>query len=309
MNLAPIILFCYNRPKHVLQTLDALFKNDLADQSVLYIYCDGAKHGATVEQLENIEKTRAVARSKQWCKEVHIIEQKKNKGLADSIVEGVTNIVNEYGKIIVLEDDIVTSKGFLKYMNDALNIYENEKRVMHISGFMYPTESNEQTTVFLKILSCWGWATWKRAWDNFQNDVDIHIDNIKTKKQIKNFNINGHADFYDQLLANKNGSMKTWAVRWYSSWLSVGGITLFPSKTLVNNIGHDGSGDNCPIDDRFYSELADKIVVSFNNIQENITIRKQIDLFYKRMFKRSLKSYTITFIKKKVRGIIRLLKK
>ena len=140
--LAPIVLFVYNRPWHTEQTLNALMQNELADQSVLYIYADGPKENATEEQLKKIEEVRHVIRTKKWCKEVHIIESEKNKGLADSIINGVTEIVNKYGKVIVLEDDIVTSKGFLKYMNEALELYKEEDKVYHISGYMFPVKGN-----------------------------------------------------------------------------------------------------------------------------------------------------------------------
>src|SRR5438045_2537788 len=114
-DLAPIVLFVYNRPKHTRQTLEALIKNDLADKSTLFIYADGAKKNASEEQVSRIAEVRKLLREKQWCNQVHIIEAEKNKGLTNSIVEGITSIVNKYGRLIVLEDDIDVSLGFLKY--------------------------------------------------------------------------------------------------------------------------------------------------------------------------------------------------
>ena len=182
-DFAPIVLFVYNRPWHTLQTLNALMKNELADQHVLYIYSDGPKIKAANDEVKKIEEVRKLIRTKQWCKEVYIVESETNRGLADSIINGVTEIVNKHGKIIVLEDDLITSAGFLNYMNIALNLYKNEKNVMHISGYMFPTEKKLPETFFLVFTSCWGWGTWDRAWQSF----DLSARNLlsKVKKQVK----------------------------------------------------------------------------------------------------------------------------
>ncbi len=172
MNLAPIVLFVYNRPWHTEQALNALMQNELAGQSVLYIYADGPKENPGDEQLKNIEEVRKVIRWQQWCKEVIIIEADNNKGLAASIVDGVTEIVNKHEKVIVLEDDIVTSVGFLKYMNEALTLYKDDERVLEVSAFMFPIQSaGLPDTFFYNANSCWGWGTWKRAWKYYNNDA------------------------------------------------------------------------------------------------------------------------------------------
>mgnify|MGYP000394750947 CR=1 FL=1 len=151
MSLAPIVLFVYNRPQHTLKTLEALMQNELAEMSELFIFCDGPKADATKQDRQRINKVRDLVKKKNWCKKVTIRESQVNKGLADSIVAGVTEILNTYGKIIVLEDDIVTSKGFLRYMNEALDLYENEPKVMQISGFMLPSkvELEQKELLFL----------------------------------------------------------------------------------------------------------------------------------------------------------------
>lgn len=282
--LAPIVLFVYSRPEHTLQALEALSKNDLANESILYVFCDGPKESASQEFLKKIEETRGVVLSQKWCKEVHVIESDINKGLADSIVQGVTEVVNRHGKVIVLEDDLITSVGFLKYMNESLSLYEDKPEIKHISAYMYPVSIPSENIVFLKILSCWGWATWKRAWNSFEYDIDIHLSRVQSKIQIKKFDIEGHADFYGQLKANKEGWMKTWAVRWYASWMYAGGMAIFPHKTLVFNIGHDGSGDNCPPEQKFYSEPVEYIEVQVLPIVESQLSRERIDDFYKQLF-------------------------
>jgi len=141
MELAPIVVFSYNRPDHLRRTLEALAKNDLAGDSVLYVYCDGAKADATEEQRRQVAENRKVAHAATGFKEVHVVEREQNIGLKDNIIGAVTEIVNQYGRIITLEDDVVSSVGFLRYMNDALELYTDEERVMHVSAYFMRTST------------------------------------------------------------------------------------------------------------------------------------------------------------------------
>lgn len=242
--LAPIVLFVYNRPWHTQQTLEALLQNELADQSILYIYSDGPKKNDK-ENEQKIAAVRNVIRSKQWCKEVRIIESDMNFGLANSIIKGVTEVVNEYGKIIVLEDDIVTSKGFLKYMNTALDLYENEENVFHISGYMFPVKGKLPTTFFYKQTSCWGWGTWANKWKYFEPSANELLKQLIGTKKIETADIDGTNQFLNQLKANIEGKLKTWAVLWHFSVFLKDGLSLHPGKSLIKNIGNDGSGSHC----------------------------------------------------------------
>ena len=163
-NLAPIIVFCYNRPEHLEQTLEALSCNELADQSTLYIYCDGPKEGASDEMRQKIAEVRQVARKRQWCKEVHVVKREENVGLMTNIVGAVTEIVNQYGRVITMEDDIITSKGYLRFMNEVLELYKDDEQVMHISGYMWPHKRRLPDTFFYEVpYPGGGWATWQRA--------------------------------------------------------------------------------------------------------------------------------------------------
>ena len=136
MNLSPVVIFVYNRPRHTQRTLEALSKNRLADQSILYVYADGVKEGATVDQLTKNQEVRRVINSRKWCKEVKVIERDKNWGLADNIIDGVSKVVKNYGKVIVLEDDVVTAELFLTYMNAALDEFEGVDQVKTIAGYI-----------------------------------------------------------------------------------------------------------------------------------------------------------------------------
>lgn len=242
MSLAPIVLFVYNRPWHTRQTIEALQKNELAQESDLFIYCDAEKNDTA---KQSVDEVRAYVKLIDGFKKITIIEREKNWGLADSIIDGVTTIVNRYGKIIVLEDDLVTSTYFLKFMNQALEFYQNEEKVWHISGWNYPISSEGLNDVFLwRVMNCWGWATWANKWQNYEKSVDSVIASF-SELDIKAFNLDGVEDFFAQIEANKQKKINTWAIFWYASIFKRQGLCLNPVQTFVNNIGLDGSGIHC----------------------------------------------------------------
>jgi hypothetical protein len=237
---APIVLFVYNRPNHTRKTLESLEENLLSKESDLYIYSDGPKKDASKEEVEKIKKTRDIIRQRKWCEKVTIIEKKENMGLANSITTGVTEIVNKYGKIIVLEDDLILSTHFLEYMNNALDRYKIDDRVMQISGHMFPAEIHiEEDALFLPFTSSWGWATWKRSWKLFDWDskgLDILRENPLMRKR---FNLDNSYPFYDMLLKQKSGRVDSWAIKFYLIVFLNNGLVLYPKKTLVWNGGFD----------------------------------------------------------------------
>jgi putative methyltransferase (TIGR04325 family) len=243
MRLAPIVLFVYNRPWHTEQTLNALAANELAEESVLYIYADGPKHNAPGEVLQNIKKTREIIRKKKWCKEVFIIEREENQGLATSIINGVTEIVNQHGKVIVLEDDIVASKYFLQYMNDALNIYENEQKVISIGALnFFAVDKNIDETFFVPIPDCWGWATWKNRWQLFEPNAQKLINRLRESGFITQFNLHGAFDFESMLIDQIQGKISSWAIRWQAVAYLENKLTLYPKYSVTKNIGFGVGG-------------------------------------------------------------------
>ncbi len=244
LKLAPIVLFTYNRPVHTKKVLDALAANAEAKDSILYIFCDGAQSSATEEMMKNINKTRLVARAENRFKEVTVKEQPVNNGLANSIINGVTEVVNKYGTVIVMEDDIVTSPFFLRYMNDALEKYKDENRVACIHGYVYPVKGKLPETFFIKGADCWGWATWKRAWDGFEKDGNKLLNQLQTNKLEHEFDFGGTYPYMQMLNNQINGINDSWAIRWYASAFLNNQFCLYPGVSLVQNIGIDGSGIN-----------------------------------------------------------------
>lgn len=283
MDLAPIVLFVYKRPWHTEQTLKALSENDLADQSVLYVYSDSPKLMASEEDVRGVEEVRRLARSRPWCKEVHVIESPHNKGLVTSFVTGITEVVNKHDRIIVLEDDQVTSKGFLKFMNEALDLYKDDEKVMHVSGYMYPADFEcRDTTFFLDIQTCPGWGTWKRAWRHYNHDAEDHYQYFSaTPERKRKFDIEGNAYFFRQLEKNRGTQLYSWAVRWYASCSRAGGLVLFPSRSLVRNIGLDATGEHCAASSMYEVDPVDYLPIRRVPIVENTDIRKAVDEFYR----------------------------
>lgn len=258
MELAPIILFAYNRPEHTKRTLVSLKQNVLADRSVLFIYVDGPKANASDLQKEQINLVNEIAKSEKWCKEVYIVASPVNRGLYSSVIQGVTDIVNKYGKVIVLEDDLVSDKWFLKFMNDALVVYESEKDIVCATGYIYPVTKALPETFLLKGADCWGWATWKRGWDILESNGEKLLKELEEKKLTYDFDFNDSYPYTQMLkdqIAKKNNS---WAILWYASAYLKGKYCLYPGHSLIHNIGVDGSGTHSGISTDFDVKLLNK---------------------------------------------------
>lgn len=280
MILSPLVLFVYNRPWHTHQTIEALQKNELASESELFIYSDEAKNE---DARKSVEEVREYIDKIDGFKKITIIKRDKNRGLANSIIDGVTKIVNEYGKIIVLEDDLVTSPYFLKFMNEALEFYKDEKRVWHISGWNYPIESDGLEDIFLwRAMNCWGWATWSDRWSYYEKDVQRIVTQF-SKEETKAFNIDGYyRDFWAQVKDNRDKRIDTWAIFWYATIFKNSGLCLNPVNTFVRNIGNDGSGENCINYDIYQKELNHRDDISFIiSESENKLALAKIKQFYK----------------------------
>lgn len=237
--LSPIVLFVYNRPEHTKRTIDALSRCEGFEDSDLYIFSDGPKPG----EEENVERVRDVI-ERYKTERVTIIKKESNQGLAKSIISGVSEICNRYGKAIVLEDDLMVSSGFLRYMNSALMKYENEERVMQISGFMVDTGNKPlgDTAFFLPFTTSWGWGVWQRSW-KYLDESASYATKIFIDSRIRNrFNLGGAYNYSKMLKRQLDGEIDSWAIRWYLSVFSQNGTVLHPSISLVNNEGFDGSG-------------------------------------------------------------------
>lgn len=236
-NLAPIALFVYNRPEHTRLVIDSLLKNELSKSSKLFIFADGPKQNATIVEKEKIDSTRQLIKSINGFKEVIIIESDVNKGLAESVVNGVSKVINQFDKIIVLEDDIVVSPYFLDYMNNGLITYENVSNVYSINAYMFDIKCDRYESVLSPFaISSWGWATWKNKWKAYDSSLKYKTLIQQNKALSTRFN------FSDYDYAGMLNVKSSWAIKWYYSVFLRHGLGVSPTKTLVKNIGTDGTG-------------------------------------------------------------------
>ena len=298
-NFAPIALFVYNRPEHTRRTIKFLQQNLLADESRLFIFSDAAKDSS---QQVFVNEVRDIIKQVDGFKSVVLIERETNLGLAESIIDGVSMLVSEYGKVIVFEDDLISSAYTLQYFNDALIRYQNEEKVMHIGAYMYPLKAENLPETFLyRAATSWGWATWDRAWKDFEPDINKIIDRFDRKKRLE-FSIDGTMNFWKQIIEFKSGRNNSWAIRWYASIFLKGGLTLNPSKSLINNIGHDGSGIHSGLNDIYHVIINPVPVTSFpEKIEENEEAYLAIKEFLKTR-KGSLWQRILRFVKQKMKG-------
>lgn len=274
MELAPITLFVYNRPNHTKKTVEALQKNSLAKESELFIFSDGPKNK---EVIDKVLEVRNYIKTISGFKKVEIIERNENIGLANSIISGVTEIVNKYGKIIVLEDDLVTSPYFLSYMNNALVFYENEDKVISIHGYNYPVKKELPETFFLRGTDCWGWATWKRGWDLFEPDGKKLLKELENRNLIKELDLNGAYSFSGMLRRQIAGFNNSWAIRWHTSAFLKNKLTLYPGRSLVENIGQDRSGTHTNSEKIYKANMSENSIKIGNiSIEENREARQAI---------------------------------
>lgn len=240
--LAPVALFAYARPDHLARTLAALRADPLAAQTDLHVFCDAPRNEAA---RSGCEAVRGLVQSIDGFASVQVIERDVNFGLARSIIEGVSNMLSQHEQVIVLEDDLKVSPHFLKYMNDALTLYAKDERVISVHGYVYPVYQELPEAFFLRGADCWGWATWRRGWALFNPDGQKLYDELKRRELINSFNFNGAYPFSRMLKDQIKGRNDSWAIRWHASAFLADKLTLHPGRSLVQNIGNDGSGTHC----------------------------------------------------------------
>lgn len=302
--LAPLVMFVYNRLDSVEQTVENLRKNELADQTDLFIFSDAAKKE---NQEENVKLVREYIHKIDGFNSVHILEAEKNKGLAKSVITGVTEIINERGKVIVVEDDLIAAPQFLSFMNAALDFYESEKRIWSISGYQFPFEMPETYTKTIYAAyrsSSWGWATWKDRWETIDwkiQDYDSYKYNlVKIAKFCR-----GGTDLDKMLRYQMKGKIDSWAIRWCYNQYKQDKLTIYPTKSLVNNIGTDGRGTHCdPTSRRFGTKLANNFEYSFEHglLPENEIMKRYRKIVNRSIFRKA-HSYIQSVIAKR-KGLI-----
>ena len=242
---APILLFAYNRPDHLRKCLISLAACEGALESILHIFCDGPKPGFE----EAVKETRKVARQEANGRfaEVRILEAAQNKGLSRSVIDGVSSVFETSDSVIVIEDDLVLSPYFIDYMNSALHNYESQNEVFSITAYCYPRRRFQIPPDFsdeaflLPRIGSWGWATWKSRWGKAVWDTKIFYELANSENELSDYAKTG-ADKAELVKLLSKGEIDSWAIRWDYAAYKNGAMSLYPSRSLVQNIGFDNSG-------------------------------------------------------------------
>ena len=236
---APLVVFAYRRPKHLARCLSALRRNRESSRSPLIIFCDGPKGP---EDADAVLRTREVAWGVEGFASVRVVVADRNKGLAPSVIDGVTQVLNDYSHAIVVEDDLMVSVDFLAYMNEGLALYKEDPRVVSIHGFLPAVDVELPQSFFLRGADCWGWATWRRAWSEIDFDSKTLLESLETSPDRLLFDFDGAYPYLKMLRDQVDGKIDSWAIRWYASAFLQGKLTLHPGSSLVTNTGMGGMG-------------------------------------------------------------------
>lgn len=295
---APIILFVYNRVGLTKLTVDALLKNKEAGETILYVFADGAKPNATIEQREKVEEVRTYIHTIRGFKEVVIEEAAQNKGLANSVISGVTKVVEKHGRAIIVEDDLLTSKNFLHYMNSSLDMYENDDEVICIHGYsIIKNPPIKEKTYFQIGADCWGWATWKRGWDMLNPDSKALMKMISADKQLlRTFTYNHSYRYMKMLRKQIKGKVDSWAIRWYASAVVNGKLCLYPAKSLVKNVGYGEDATHCSNTESYEATVEiDETTTDFPKIAtvESAVMRQEWEKLFREMSREEEKRHSL----------------
>ena len=281
---APLLLFVYNRPDHTRATLKALSENIGVKDTVIHVFADGPVSGASESLLLEINKVREIVKGNEHSLIIEMHFSNENKGLANSIISGVSEMLDKYDNVIILEDDLVCSKYFLEFMNACLIKYKNDPKIMHVGGYSPPIKINiEEDTYFLSFASSWGWATWKDRWTKFIYDSEEIISHMDKKGLKTKFDFYDSYPFYKMIEQQINGNIDSWAIRWNASVFLNDGLGVYPTQSLVQNIGFDGSGVHSGTG-RWYDV---KTSQKFNPVLGDLSfiddekVRRQYGQFYK----------------------------
>lgn len=279
--LSPVLIFVYNRPEHVQRLLQSLRTNKEAAQSQLFIYSDGPRDEAS---SDGVKKVRKLLQDIPGFASVKVIEREGNWGLARNIIEGVTEQVRRFGRVIVLEDDLTVAPFFLKFMNEALEAYRDEPRVGHVQACDFTRDKSLPDTFLIKWTGSWGWGTWERAWQYFEPDGKKLLQELEKRKLTYEFDFNGNYGFTRMLRKQIAGRNNSWAIRWNASLFLSDILSLNVGRSLVRNNGFDGSGTHCGGENIYESDLWMKplSVEKIPQITENREARRCFEHYYHR---------------------------
>jgi Glycosyl transferase family 2 len=251
---APIALFAYERPDHLRRTLEALAANDGAGESELYVFSDGPKD---VGSADSVRAVRDCLRSASGFRSVTVVERERNMGLANSVIAGVTEVLERSPSVIVMEDDLLTSRNFLAFVNAALSTYEHRQDVFSVTGYNYPLRipSSYRQDAYLSYRgSSWGWGTWRDRWSQVDWPVSDYAEFVSDDRAKELFRRGGD-DLAAMLQLQMSGELDSWSIRFDYAHYKHDAFCVHPVVSKVQNIGFDGSGVHCGDSDDYHVEL------------------------------------------------------
>ena len=296
--LSPLLVYAYNRPDHLKRCIQSLQSNALAKDTILYIFSDAPKDKGSEEKVRQV---REYIHTITGFKHIYVTEREENWGLARSIIDGVTKTLENYDRVIIVEDDLILAPYFLQFMNDALETYKNEERVGHIQACDFTKDPSLPDTFLIKFTGSWGWGTWARAWKYFNPNGQQLLDELKSKKLTRHFDFNNNYGFTRMLRRQIEGKNNSWAIRWNATLFLKDMLSLNAGRSLVQNEGFDGSGTNCGCGELYKSDLWLKPlpVIPICPVEENAEARRAFERYYHR---------TNSFYAKVIRRIKRMIK-
>lgn len=280
---APVVLFTYKRLNTLEQTINALKGNFLAKDTELYIFSDGAKYK---EDEAIVDEIRSYLKSVDGFKKVRVFEAVANKGLATSIIDGVTQILQFSETVIVLEDDLLTTPNFLSYMNFCLKRYNSIEKVFSISGYSFDfgiAPGYLHDSYFLNRGWSWGWATWKARWDKIDWDVKDYTDFYRNKSKRQAFS-KGGSDLNKMLEKQMSGKLDSWAIRWFFHQFKVGGLTVYPILSKINNNGFDQDATHTTGSSKRYLPSMD----TANKVDFKLPSDAEVNVYYQDRFRKKM---------------------
>lgn len=283
---APIVLFVYNRIDHTKSVLQALNQNRDADKSELFIFSDAPANKTEMVNVAEVREYIHFFAEHNSFKVVHITMAQENKGLERSLIDGITSIISQYEKVIVLEDDQLTSPDFIQYMNEALRYYEHDQRIWSVTGFSMDLKSlrHYKRDVYCGCRGCcWGWGTWKDRWDKVDWAVSDYDNFIKDRRKQHEFN-KGGMDMTSMLKMQREGKIHSWAIRWCYQQYKERMLTIFPRNSKVKNIGIDGSGTNCGTGSVYRATLKEEENWDFEYDENDDSVFREQRCYYARLF-------------------------
>lgn len=269
-------MFAYNRPRHLSRLIDSLFGNELFLHSPVFVFCDGPRNQA---DLEAVAQTRSVARQRLGSLG-QIKESESNNGLAQSIIAGVTELCNSHGRVIVFEDDLVLHSRCLNFVNAALRYYANDPRIYHVNAYRYPLPPAAAPN-YSRLISSWGWATWQRAWVDFEPAAARLEQRIRDAGLISYMDFGGTFPYYAMLKSQAQNKIDSWAIRWYASALLGRGLAICPNISQVSNTGFDNSGVHCGVSSSYNVELGTASEDWPAEVSEDMLNYRQMQAFFR----------------------------